>query len=123
MLRGLAILTLLAAAGAVSASEPAERVELSGPNAVAYTARGSAMFRGDLPFLLSYVETEGEIFEARDGKVRISPDGTPEVWLRCSDLQGVASCADQPAAEAPLTRAAGIPNCPGDPRCPKKRPK
>jgi len=64
-----------------------------------------------------------QVFETREGKLRISPDGTPQVWLRCSELKDVVSCAYQPVANAERIRAGGIPTCSGDPRCPNKRPK
>jgi len=121
MLRRLVILVMLAAASSAIAAEPADTIQLSGDTAVAYSARGTAIFRGDLPFLLAYVGTDGQVFDTKEGKVRISPDGAPQVWVKCSELKGVASCANQSEADTQLTRAAGIPTCPGDPRCPKRR--
>ena len=58
---------------------------------------------------------------------RVSPKRRPGLWLRCRDLS-FGSCIGYPEdapgygrgpRQGPLER--GVPNCPGDPRCPKPK--
>ena len=108
-------------------AQDAEGFELAEPTAVALDADGIPMFRADRAFLLELVGTEGRIFAAKAARVRISPDGQSEVWLRCADLKPLKACDSSAtpatrAREPDGVRGGGVPNCPGDPRCPRRRP-
>jgi len=119
----LRLLTFIAISSAsiASAADDTQSFELAGANAVAYNAQGAPLFIADQAFLLDYLGTQGQIFEVKVNKVRVSADGADEVWLRCSELKPLEGCAQQTSIRGSGgTRAAGIPNCPGDPRCPRK---
>ena len=107
-----------------------EIVQLKEKDAVAYGEGGVPMFNADRDFTLAFAgNPEGRVFEFDKVKrrVRISADSSSQVWLACDDLQPTASCVEmaEAATAGPTTprkrlaRGGGIPNCPGDPRCPK----
>ena len=106
-----------------------EIVQLKEKDAVAYGEGGVPMFNADRDFILAFAgNPEGRVFEFDKSKrrVRISADSSSQVWLACDDLQPTSSCVEiaEAATVAPtprkrLARGGGIPNCPGDPRCPK----
>ncbi|WP_336982081.1 hypothetical protein [Altererythrobacter fulvus] len=123
-MKSLLALLLLTAASSVAAAGDGETFTLSGEDATAFDGDGLPMFRAGQPFLLDYLGTQGQVFEVKAGKVRISPDGTSQVWLQCSELKPLSGCSQEAATANQRsrsgTRGAGIPNCPGDPRCPRK---
>lgn len=120
----------------LSAAHPApERIELRASTAIAFADDGKPRFRADLVTLLKAAESlTGEVveYDADKQMVRISTSDADALWLRCSDLKPMTeSCSsDDVAPSRPLRRTRGgspnpdtvlgiIPNCPGDPRCPR----
>ena len=115
-------------AAPVAHAQDTEVFELKGDNAVVLDDNDMPVFLADRAFLIDLLGTEGEIFAATPGRVRISRDGEEGVWLRCADLKPLKVCGEQTnvvrrSRQRDDSRAGGVPVCPGDPRCPKKRSK
>ena len=124
-----------ALAGPVMAAAPClpgkdGTVQLKEAAAVAYGEGGIPLFKADRAFILSFAENpEGKVFQVDSTRrrVRVSSQDKAEVWLSCDELQTLASCTQESGSEATtpakprsrVTRGGGVPNCPGDPRCPK----
>ena len=130
MMWGIVLAALVAPAMAAPPTDAAETVQLKDKAAVVYGEGGIPMFKADREFILAFAgNADGKVFKFDSSKrrVRISSEGSGEVWLACDELQPTASCTDIAAAAAPaapktrgrLSRGGGIPNCPGDPRCPR----
>lgn len=126
-------------------SGPDQIVQLKADKAIAYGADDRPLFNGTRAFILAAAgNASGRVYEwdlAR-GKVRVSAPGKPAAWLACSDLRDMSvACstslriasdgglviAGRPSPGpnrgaqppfSPATNAAGLPDCPGDPRCP-----
>lgn len=131
-LRMILAASVLGMAGPVVAADVAETVQLKESTAIAYGPGGIPLFRAERDFILSYAGSpDGRIVETNkvNGRVRISADGQSEVWLSCDELATeIASCVgagvSRPAAAAAPSsrrkvRGGGVPNCPGDVRCPR----
>lgn len=131
-LRMILVASVLGMAGPVVAADVAETVQLKESTAVAYGPGGIPLFRAERDFILAYAgNADGRIFETSqvNGRVRISADGQSDVWLSCDELAAeTVSCVGagvgRPAAAAAPSsrrkvRGGGVPNCPGDVRCPK----
>lgn len=116
------LLTLLAVSTASIASAACDEhfFQVTGANATAYDSKGTALFRGDQEFLIEYVGTQGQVYEIKGNRARISQDGKDQVWLRCSELEPLTGCSKATSMRGDDTRGAGVPNCPGDPRCPRR---
>lgn len=112
----------------LACAQNVESFELAGPTAVAVDGDGIPMFQAGRAFLLDLVGTNGEIFASSGTRVRISADGQSEVWLNCAELKPLKACATgtnsgTKARQDNAIRGKGIPICPGDPRCPRRRQK
>lgn len=124
-----AIATMLSGAG--TAADAAVKVKNPAAAVVVYGAQGAPLFRANLDYILSAADnSSGKIFATDPSlrRVRVSRDGTDEYWLSCDQLEPiVTACPTQaPPTAATATRprsaavrGGGIPNCPGDPRCPR----
>lgn len=79
-----------------------------------------ALFKAERTYALSLAGNDQKLaYQVLDGMVRITPDGRPGYWLRCSDLKdGLSQCSGA-AADAAIMRRS-LPACPGDPRCPRR---
>lgn len=131
LLRMILAASALAMAGPVIAAGTVETVQLKESTAVAYGPGGIPLFRAERDFILSYAgSADGRIIETNqvNGRVRISADGQSEVWLSCDELAAeIASCEGAGVSTrgfaVPVSRrkvrGGGVPNCPGDVRCPK----
>jgi len=124
---------------------PAQVVQLTGADAIAYGDDDQPLLRGDRDYLLHYAANpSGQVYawDAARQKVRISADGHPGVWLACDQLQPMSiACGvsfsvsgdgdlvvGAPSRPHPPTRgtvitggdaaARDLPECPADPRCP-----
>lgn len=131
----------------VGAAQPV--VTFNGEKATALDADGQSLFRSSRSYVLEFAKNrDGLVSEWRPsaGIVRISRTGDPEVWLRCADLRSmVIACSklqfdvrggqvlrvSEPGVVAPGRSSSqvpgtqigpstrGVPDCPGDPRCPR----
>jgi hypothetical protein len=115
-------------ASPVAHAQEAEVFELKGDSAIVLDDNDMPVFFADRAFLVDLLGTQGEIFEVTPGRVRISRDGEEGVWLRCADLKPIKACGEQATVvsrsrQRDDARAGGVPVCPGDPRCPKRRSK
>ena len=130
---------------------PPQQARLLTNEAVAFGDDGNPMFRAAQDFIRTEAgSAAGQVLEWDLGtdRVRISPSGRPGLWLACDDLQPMSiACAatfrttaagtlivtnkavagdatkgfaDPGASPGALDRG-GIPNCPGDPRCPRAK--
>lgn len=124
MVWGLIAAGLLWSGQAAPASGAVETVQLKEELAVAYGGDGIPMFKADRTFILSLAANpDGRVFKVDSSRrrVRVSAEGIAEVWLACDELQPTGSCTAPAASRqrGSLSRGGGVPNCPGDPRCPK----
>lgn len=123
--RILATMSSLAIAGCVTAGTvAAETLQLAVPRAVVYDSAGVPQFAGSQDFILDVAgNADGAVYASTAEMVRVSADGSPELWIRCADLgQRVGQCAAVAAMSPPImTRT--LPICPGDPRCPRPKKK
>lgn len=123
----LVALTAFTVAGCITAPPvSAETLQLAVPRAVVYDAGGAPQFAGGQDYILSVAgNPDGAIHASTADMVRVSSDGSPELWIRCSDLQTrVGQCAAAASASAaPPMMTRTLPICPGDPRCPRPKKK
>lgn len=128
---------------------PVQTAQLANKDAVAFGDDGNPMFRGSQEFIRAQAGSQsGQVHEwdLSADRVRISPSGRPGLWLACADLKPMSiACAAtlrttaggnlivtnraaagdatksfvEPGAPAGAPGGGGIPNCPGDPRCPR----
>lgn len=124
-------------------------MQFKAETAVVLDAEGNSLFRADRKFVLGFARNaQGRVYEWRPAQrtVRLSASGQPAVWLGCDDLQTmIIACtklrlAVQPDRSIRISEtvrrpplrgsselqgdtsppnARRVPNCPGDPRCPK----
>ena len=96
--------------------------EFREPSIAMFDDSGQAVFKSERGYALAIAGNEqGQVFEAANRMVRITPEGRAGLWLRCADLQpGIEHCNGVAAEPANLVRS--LPACPGDPRCPRRNP-
>ena len=121
---------------------------LTSPSAIVYDAAGTKQFVATREYLVGLAGPDPRIraWNPNRSLVRISPRGATELWIGCEAVKAAAmACSDlqltigldndlrvarKPAARAGVspTRGAkppvresarGLPQCPGDPRCPR----
>ena len=116
--------TTLCACATVAETGPAfvELPQFRESHATVYDDARQAMFMAERAYALRTAANDrGEVFETRNGMVRITPEGTAGMWLDCADLApGLPGCSGAVADAANLSRS--LPACPGDPRCPRRNP-
>lgn len=88
-----------------------------------YDSRLRPAFTAKADYVASLATWSDREPERRGKYLLVSGDGESALWIHCSQVQAEA-CADATSARrGPIAvRAAGIPVCPGDPRCPAGRP-
>jgi hypothetical protein len=116
------------------------------PNAIVYDGTGTKQFVATREYLLGLAGPDPRIraWNPSRSLVRISPRGAPELWIGCEAVKPAGmACIDlqltigldndlrvarKPTARAGASRGAkgpvqesarGLPQCPGDPRCPR----
>jgi|GEM_PF-2985413 len=122
---------------------PTERITRYHDSIVVADSSGKPKFRADLAHFLALAENpDGYIIEwrLRARQVRISIDPSLDYWVSCEDVRttglacgGAKATTDglifraaepkPPLRSGPGLSAPEIPDCPGDVRCPKPRPK
>lgn len=110
----------------------ADVIRFKARQALVSDSAGDPIFIGTRDFVLKKAHNQaGTVvrYDALSKRVRVSTVGT-ELWLSCSELEPMASACPpavpsrrlrsvgQPAEGTAMSRA-GVPSCPGDPRCPK----
>ena len=121
---------LAALASVAAAPAPAPVLKLAGETATIENADGEPQFViRDLAYL---AETYGSAIEpaAYDRatrRFRVTPAAQPSLWIRCADLAPApAACRRAPTGavrdemEGPGPMSRNLPDCPGDPRCPRR---
>jgi hypothetical protein len=122
---------------------PTEKITRYRDSIQVFDANGKPKFRADLDHILLLAENpDGFIIEwrLRARQVRISIDPVLDYWVSCDDVRttGLACGSAKATSDGLIFRAAEpkpplragpglsapeIPDCPGDVRCPKPRPK
>lgn len=127
MIRPFLALAALPAIAAAPAAAPV--LKLAKETATVENAEGEPQFViRDLAYL---VETYGSAvsYDRLTQRVRVTPVGQPSLWIRCSELapaeglcirrpNRVGPVRDEEDVAGPLSR--NLPDCPGDPRCPRR---
>ena len=127
MIRPFLALAALSAIAAAPAVAPV--LQLAKETATVENAEGEPLFViRDLAYL---AETYGSAvsYDRLTQRVRVTPVGQPSLWIRCSDLapaeglcirrpNRVGPVRDEEDEAGPLSR--NLPDCPGDPRCPRR---
>lgn len=131
------------------AGGPDQLIAFSGAKVVAYDATDTPLFRADRNFLFGsdgrLGNPAGRVYawDLVRKKVRVSAAGRPQIWLACSELQPMSlACSTtlriandgslvisgtgpgggqrgNGSIEADPATLARLPDCPGDPRCPR----
>lgn len=113
-----------------------DKIEFRDQNALVVDKRGKPLFRAPRDFLLTVAgNADGRVLEYDPAQRRVLVSSHNSWWVSCDDLQPQSvACAVTPARRTrsvtfddlvgskPETgpgETAGIPACPGDPRCPK----
>lgn len=124
---------LLAALLAGIAAEPVESIDYKVAEALVVDKDGKPLFRASRDFLLSIAgNPEGRVLAYDPGRRMIRVSEHNSWWIPCSQLRPQAvACAEPPRRKtrsitwpsspgdpAISPEARGVPNCPGDPRCP-----
>ena len=119
--------TTLCACATVAETGPAfvELPQFRESHATVYDDARQAMFMAERAYALRTAANDrGEVFETRNGMVRITPEGTAGMWLDCADLaRGLSHCAARGKiinGVGEPTQMRSLPTCPGDPRCPRR---
>jgi hypothetical protein len=127
MIRPFLALAALSAIAAAPAVAPV--LQLAKETATVENAEGEPLFViRDLAYL---AETYGSAvsYDRLTQRVRVTPVGQPSLWIRCSELapaeglcirrpNRVGPVRDEEDVAGPLSR--NLPDCPGDPRCPRR---
>ena len=127
MIRPFLALAALSAIAAAPAVAPV--LQLAKETATVENAEGEPLFViRDLAYL---AETYGSAvsYDRLTQRVRVTPVGQPSLWIRCSELapaeglcirrpNRVGPVRDEDDVAGPLSR--NLPDCPGDPRCPRR---
>ena len=106
------------------AGSPGMQVSFREAETTAYSAEREALFRASADYFSQLVAQHSGALEEQGGFLRV-PTGSETVWLSCAEV--VAQACDEKAvaqarAATPIqARAGGVPYCPGDPRCPKRK--
>ena len=124
------VVTCMLASGILNAEEapPTPAVHVSAAEVTIYNSSFRPAFWASGEFVRELIAAEGGPPEQRGGFLRLTGEGRKTLWLACTDV--VATVCENAPVSSPkpnlpgiVTRAQGIPLCPGDPRCPvsKKR--
>ncbi len=131
------------------AGGPDQLVTFNGAKVVAYDAADTPLFKADRGFLFATTgplgNPAGRVFawDLARKKVRVSAAGRPQIWLACSEIKemslacsttlriandgslviaGIGSGGGKRGSaslEPDAATIARLPDCPGDPRCPR----
>lgn len=122
-------LALAALAAVAAAPAPAPVLKLAGETATVEDAKGEPQFViRDLAYVAELYGSAAS-YDRLTQRVRVTPLGQPSLWVRCADLapaeglcirrpNRVGPVRDEEDVAGPLSR--NLPDCPGDPRCPRR---
>lgn len=124
---------MIAATAAAATGTDEQGLQLRGTTATAYDAADQPVLIGSREYILGWANNPlGLVFESDPfrGRVRVSGNTAPAVWLKCAEISSAECQPPTPSAvrdrtrsvelpEMPGETAARVPTCPGDPRCPQ----